>query len=150
MPILRVAIDVPADTLFDYTAEEGGPEDIGCRVLVPFGRRTVIGVIVEVHEASSLPRDKLRPAIRVLRGEPALTPRDLELLAFAADYYRHPIGQVVMDALPARLRRASARAARAPLRYVLTAEGRSHAEASPFRRARAKSLLLERLTQGPL
>lgn len=38
MPIARVAINVPVDTLFDYSAEYISSSDIGLRVSVPFGK----------------------------------------------------------------------------------------------------------------
>lgn len=37
MPILRVALSIPIDTLFDYAATEANRSDIGLRVCVPFG-----------------------------------------------------------------------------------------------------------------
>ena len=55
MPVLRVALDLPLHTLFDYLSEEGGPADVGLRVRVPFGRGERIGIIVEVVAASEMP-----------------------------------------------------------------------------------------------
>jgi primosomal protein N' (replication factor Y) len=54
MPIIRVALDVPVNTLFDYIAPSATTQHIGVRVQVPFGRKMVIGVIVEVTTDSSL------------------------------------------------------------------------------------------------
>src|SRR5690348_5816821 len=50
MPILRVALDVPLNTLFDYLAPNGDvtDQDVGAWVRVPFGKRVVTGVIIEV------------------------------------------------------------------------------------------------------
>ncbi len=42
MPIIRVALDVPVNTLFDYIAPGATTQHIGVRVQVPFGRRFVI------------------------------------------------------------------------------------------------------------
>jgi primosomal protein N' (replication factor Y) len=53
MPIIRVALDVPVNTLFDYIAPSATTQHIGVRVQVPFGRKMVIGVIVEVTTDSS-------------------------------------------------------------------------------------------------
>ena len=44
MPIVRVALDVPLSTLFDYTVAEGIAVETGQRVIVPFGRRQMVGV----------------------------------------------------------------------------------------------------------
>ena len=151
MLIIRVALDVPVDTLFDYRADDATTGDIGCRVLVPFGKKTAVGVIVEVSSASEVPVDRLRNALRVLRDLPPLAPEDLRLMRFAADYYRHPLGAVVMDALPTRLRR-TASLSRSKKRgvYFLTPAGSGLAPSALPARAHAQRRLLERLKSGPL
>ncbi len=113
MSIARVALDVPVPFLFDYHAEHVTHDDIGARVIVPFGRnkssgnrteRQVIGIIVEVCEESSITRDKLKPIIRILRDMPTLSPEWLALAQFCANYYQKPIGEVMLSCLPPRLR----------------------------------------------
>ena len=49
--ILKVALDVPLDRLFDYL-DGGYHVDIGQRVMVPFGRRSVVGVVVGISDTS--------------------------------------------------------------------------------------------------
>jgi primosomal protein N' (replication factor Y) len=103
-PILRVALDVPLDRLFDYLAPHGEALAAGSRVLVPFGRRKVVGIVVDHADASELAPDRLKAAIRGLDEKPLL---DVELLASlrrAARYYQHPLGEVLATALPAALR----------------------------------------------
>ena len=58
--ILRVALDVPLDRLFDYRCV--GDDDVrpGRRVLVPFGPRRVVGVVVERAAESELDPSKLK------------------------------------------------------------------------------------------
>ena len=51
MKIARIALDVPLPTLFDYRAE--ADVRVGDRVIVPFGRRRVVGVVLE-RAASSI------------------------------------------------------------------------------------------------
>ena len=46
MPIIRVALDVPLDVLFDYISPNATRKHIGARVQVPFRRKLVIGVII--------------------------------------------------------------------------------------------------------
>src|SRR5262245_45891539 len=107
MKVIRVALDVPVAKLFDYFAPDATAADVGQRVLVPFGRKQAIGIIVELAHSSELSGDRLKSAIRILRESPPLAADDLHLMRFAADYYHHPLGAVVMGALPARLRRAA-------------------------------------------
>jgi primosomal protein N' (replication factor Y) len=107
MKVIRVALDVPVAKLFDYLAPDATAADVGQRVLVPFGRKQAVGVILELARSSELPGERLKSAIRVLRDSPPLAPHDLRLMHFAADYYQYPLGAVVMGTLPARLRRAA-------------------------------------------
>ncbi|MDB5904868.1 MAG: replication restart helicase PriA, partial [Betaproteobacteria bacterium] len=70
MKTVTVGLDVPVDRLFEYLAPAVDEGDIGKRVIVPFGRRTAVGVVLGIDEPSSFPRDKLKPVQRVLRDEP--------------------------------------------------------------------------------
>src|SRR5262245_24826312 len=105
MTVLRVALDVPLPQLFDYAAAAAGEADIGRRVVVPFGTRSVVGIIVEVAEGTTIPSGRLRAAGPILDDMPRLAPEWLALARFAATYYQHPLGEVIHAALPPRLRR---------------------------------------------
>jgi primosomal protein N' (replication factor Y) len=102
---LKVAVNVPLSREFDYLPPGHGPEPLpGARVLVPFGRRQAVGVVLGESTDTGMPASKLRSCSRVLDDEPLLADDDLWLLHFTADYYHHPIGEVVAAALPALLR----------------------------------------------
>lgn len=151
MSILRVALDVPVATLFDYRAPGATAADTGYRVLVPFGKKQAIGIIIEVSDSSEVPAARLKSVLRVLRDLPPLANTDLQLMRFAADYYRHPLGAVVMSALPARLRRlADPPVPRERGTYLLTAAGMALENRALPPRAHAQHRLLERLRLGPL
>ena len=100
--ILRVALDTPLRRLFDYlpAREQGHSPRPGCRVRVPFGRQRLVGVIHSHADRSELPREKLKPILTVIDAEPILDARVLELLEFSAQYYHHPLGEVIAAALP--------------------------------------------------
>jgi len=102
--ILRVAVNAPLSRLFDYLPPEGPSPAPGCRVSVPFGRRTQTGLVMELARESELPAAKLRRAKRLLDEEPLLRDEDLWLIRFVSDYYHHPVGEVAAAALPALLR----------------------------------------------
>ncbi len=108
MPIIRVALDVPINTLFDYIAPSATTQHIGARVQVPFGKKLVTGVIVEVTTSSSIPEGKLKSAVFIFNDIPPLPKALLDLFKFCSDYYHHPLGEVVMNGLPARLRKTKA------------------------------------------
>lgn len=66
MPIARVAINVPVDTLFDYSAEYISSSDIGLRVSVPFGKKRVAGIIIDVASDTSIDSKKSNPSSKYL------------------------------------------------------------------------------------
>ena len=149
--IIRVALDVPLPTLFDYRAGEVTHADVGQRVLVPFGKKTRVGVIIAFARSSAVAPERLKHVVKVLRDVPALSAADLELLRFASEYYHHPLGAVVAGAMPARLRRAgTARQEKSDGLYAVTETGIAALAATPNARATAKRRLLERLREAPL
>jgi primosomal protein N' (replication factor Y) (superfamily II helicase) len=145
--IVRVALDVPLPKLFDYRADDATRDDIGARVLVPFGTKRAVGVVVEVAAGSALAEERLRRVEKILRDAPRLPPEWLDFVRFASDYYHEPYGCALMNALPPRLRGAKA-APEAPRAFALTPAGRDALATLPARRARQRALL-ERLAAGP-
>jgi primosomal protein N' (replication factor Y) len=101
---MRVALDVPLATLFDYAIPDDLAIGAGDRVVVPFGTRSRVGVAVEEAGASAIPEAKLKPVSRVLDDAPRLSAHWLELMRFLAAYYQRPLGETVIGALPPRLR----------------------------------------------
>jgi len=104
MQVLRVALDVPLATLFDYARPADLAITPGDRVVVPFGTRPRVGVVVEEADASAIPPARLKPVSRVLDDAPRLAPQWLEFMRFLAAYYQRPVGETVIAALPPRLR----------------------------------------------
>jgi primosomal protein N' (replication factor Y) (superfamily II helicase) len=108
--ILRLAIASPLRSLFDYMPPEGLSEDQiaglqpGIRVRIPFGRREVTGYLLAVCSHSHISPDKLKPAIEVLDQTPLINSAMLHLCQWAADYYIHPMGEVIAAAFPPKLR----------------------------------------------
>ena len=107
VPVWRVVLDMPLRRPFDYLPPEehaGGPIRPGVRVRVPFGRRRLIGVVTEEAAFSVIPPERLKSILEVLDPEPVLDTAMLALLKWAAEYYHHPIGEVLAAALPKALR----------------------------------------------
>ena len=140
MNLIRVALDVPVARLFDYRCDDVAAQ-IGMRVLVPFGRQKLIGIIVGKPDISEAPEAKLKRAYALVDSAPLLRRVDLRLLEFAAEYYVHPLGSVVMATLPAALRRVRSRE-QAPAAYGLTAAGSAVNLESLPPRARSQRKLL--------
>lgn len=117
--VLQVAVPSPLHKSFDYLPPEDWPTgtiEPGMRVLVPFGRRRVTGVVLATQQAPRVANGRLRPVATVLDRRPILPRTLLRVLLWASDYYHYPIGEVVASALPALLRRG--RDARSAIRFA--------------------------------
>ena len=106
--ILKVAIDAPLDSTFDYrwlvqTGSESAPQ-VGQLVQVPFGRRMVIGMVTAVLSDTEVHADRLKDIVSVRDDIFPVTPEWLDLCAFAAGYYQRPLGEVAIPSLPKQLR----------------------------------------------
>jgi len=100
---------------------------VGCRVLVPFGRKITTGLVVHIPTACSL--TSIKPVADVLDASPSFYPELLELCRWIAEYYMAPLNEVVRTALPHGFAGTSKRRVHAlgqPDESVL-AELRSHA-----------------------
>ena len=124
---VRVALDHPLPTLFDYRCDAAEPPRPGTLVSVPFGRRQVVGLVCEVTAHSDVPVDKLRAVDSICDACPPLSSEWLALAAFAADYYQRGLGEVALPALPQALRDPSrwARLLAPQERYSLLPAGRA-------------------------
>lgn len=113
----EVALAVPLRRTFTYAIPPSleGRVEAGNRVVVPFRRRAMIGVVVEVGQppGGSKARDdaetqralrdaekNIRELSEVLDGIPALTPSLVELGKWVAGYYLAPVGEVFRAMLP--------------------------------------------------
>lgn len=106
MSVAYVALPVPLASTFDYLLPSDMPALPGCRVSVPFGRREMIGIVVALGEQSDLPLENLKHINHLLDTQPLFSDSQWRLLRWAADYYHHPIGEVLFHALPMLLRQA--------------------------------------------
>lgn len=107
--ILRIALDTPLNSVFDYgwPIDEDGMPQVGQLVLVNFANREVTGLIVEIAQETAVPADKLKNAIAVRHQLAPLSARWLALAGFAADYYQRPLGEVALPGVPKNLRTKS-------------------------------------------
>ena len=107
--ILKVAVNVPLSRQFDYLPPAAGPcPEPGARVLVPFGRRREVGLVLAHAASSDLDKGQIRRSQSTIDATALLLDDDLWLIRFTSDYYHHPIGEVVAAALPALLRQGKA------------------------------------------
>ncbi len=146
--IVQVALPTPLRRLFDYLppADSELPA-VGARVRVPFGRQQLIGLVVALRDRSDVPADKLRPVTDVLDEEPLLPASLFELLRWAAGYYQHSPGDVMVSALPALLRQGRPAIAEPEYSWHITGVGR---DAQIPERYVRQHVAMSALTQSPL
>jgi primosomal protein N' (replication factor Y) len=100
--IVKVAIDVPIDDFFDYQCEEN--ISLGQAVLVPFGSRKVMGIVVEVDSSTGLEAHQIKKIIRV-DNDILFNEELFKLFKFVSSYYHYPIGQTIHIAVPSTLKK---------------------------------------------
>lgn len=103
---VRVALDVPLPGAFDYRC--GQRVAPGTRVIVPFGRRKLIGIVVALPQEPAVAAEHIKDVEQVLDDVPPLPQDWLRMATFAATYYQRPLGEVMLPALPPPLRKVSA------------------------------------------
>jgi primosomal protein N' (replication factor Y) len=114
----EVSLPVPLDRPFTYRLPETLRHRVqaGCRLLVPFGSRTLTGVVLRCHDQQ--PEGVTREALRLVDEEPVFSEEMLGLGRWIAGYYCAPLGEVlrVMAPLAGEVRRGKV--------YALTDSGR--------------------------
>lgn len=105
---LRIALPVPLRCYFDYLPLPGHDYVPGMRVNVPFGRRQLVGVIVELTAHTTVPANKLKIINECLDDVPVLTKPVLALATWACDYYHYPLGEALKNLMPTKVRKGAA------------------------------------------
>lgn len=104
---LQLALPVPLWEVFDYLPPKEHaklPLIPGVRVQVPFGNRTLTGILLQTTSTTSVDRTRIKHANSVLDKTPIISHDLLELVVWAAKYYQSPIGEAIQAALPVLLR----------------------------------------------
>ncbi len=105
-----------------------------------------VGLVIEEASTSDVPADRLKPVLEVLDSEAVLDASAIELLKWAAEYYHHPIGEVIATAMPKALREGAATVAVEQV-WSLTPAGSEALAAGEPRRAPKQRRVLELLAQ---
>ena len=99
-----LALPVPLDRAFTYAIPPGMTVAPGMRVLAPWGRRRLVGVVLELRdeppEEARGSREGIRPLELALDTEPVLDAALLALARWTAQYYQAPLGEALRCALP--------------------------------------------------
>jgi primosomal protein N' (replication factor Y) len=104
--IIQVAVPRPLHAVYDYVVPDGlAMPAVGARVDVPFGRSFTVGICVRANVESI--HERLKEIRATLDESPAVDEQFMQLAEWMADYYHHPLGEVLATMLPAAARRGA-------------------------------------------
>lgn len=145
--IARVALPVPLDKQFDYQIPSHQFPIIGGRVSVPFGRQTLVGIVMALVNESEFSIDKLKPIKQVLDSQPVWPETLFSLLKWCSQFYQHPLGDTLFNALPSALRKGKPADFAALVEWQLTTNGRDQLM-QDFGRAVKQAKVMRMLESG--
>ncbi len=151
LPLVRVAVPSPLRRLFDYLPLDAQGATLpppGSRVRVPFGRGERVGMVIAHSDHTDVAPQRLKRVSALIDPEPLLDSDNLAFLRWASDYFHHPIGEVVLGALPAALRAGKPLPASAESGWRLTPSGNG-VQREQLRRAPRQAAVWELLRASP-
>jgi primosomal protein N' (replication factor Y) len=103
---VQVAVPTPLSQTFTYKSDV--PIDPGTRVMVSFGPRKVVGVVVGTSPDKALGERtfEIKPVAQIIDKTPVYSEVLLKLADWLAVYYMHPIGEVLRAMLPASTKKS--------------------------------------------
>ena len=141
---VQVALPVPLPGPFDYLPVEGEVlPSPGTRVLVPFGRRKLVGIVLSNDGLAQVAPESLKRIKQTFESD-QLDAELLSLLQWTTRYYAAAIGEIVTLGLPLALRRSKPFRPPPPEWLQLTAAGR----AADLQRAPSQYQLQQTLQNG--
>ena len=97
-----IAVGLPLRQCFTYKSKEVITK--GKRVIVPFGSKSIIGIVVKkIAKPKSL--KGLKEIISIADEHSCFNGSIFEAITWASDYYHHPIGEVFFSFMPTLLRK---------------------------------------------
>ena len=76
---------------------------VGCRALVPFRNRKVVGYILRMEDGRREVQEEVKEILDILDPEPLFRKNLVPFFEWVADYYLYPIGRLIQSALPSGL-----------------------------------------------
>ncbi|MGQ9922079.1 MAG: replication restart helicase PriA [Desulfobacca sp.] len=98
--LVEVAVPLPLDQSLTYRLprELAGQARLGQAVLVPVGRRRLVGYLLGA--AAEIPAVRLKEVLAILDPVPRFDAALLAFYSWLAQYYHHPLGEVLQTAIP--------------------------------------------------
>lgn len=101
-PFVDIILPLAIDQVYTYQLPASIPmPPVGVRVIVPLGKKQIMGVLLQQH-TEPLPEGlRIREIIEIVDPTPIITQQQLQLWQWIASYYMCTLGEVMTAALPA-------------------------------------------------
>ncbi|MDO5055296.1 MAG: primosomal protein N' [Pasteurella oralis] len=150
MQLIRIALAVPLFRFFDYFLPSELNAVIGGRVVVPFGTQKRVGIVVDFPQQTDVPEAQLKSVFEVIDQHSLFNQASWDLLHWAANYYQSPLGEVLFQALPVKLRQGESAVEKSKIFWKLTALGEQALQRAKLTRAKKQFEALTALSLAPL
>ncbi len=97
----KVVFPLPFRNSFTYSVPKEYEElvAVGVRVVVPFGKRTLTGFVIETTEVVET-KHQIKPIIDVLDSTPIFNKEELKFYEWVSDYYISSLGEALRNSVP--------------------------------------------------
>ena len=123
--LVDVLVPIPLLEKFSYLPPKNSKYPIkqGSRVLIPFGNRTLVGVIWGKRLQGSTDKRKYKRIKEVLDAIPLLSSNAMNLAEWSSRYYHYPLGEIITYFFPPSLRKGNEASFRQSKYIEITSKG---------------------------
>ncbi|MDR2741666.1 MAG: primosomal protein N' [Treponema sp.] len=106
---MDIVFDIPLNRTFTYRKDDKGEAAPGKRVMAPFGKREIMGYVVETRESppEGMGASIIKAIRRVVDKEPLFDVEDLALARWVSGYYLCGLGEALAAMIPSGRRAAA-------------------------------------------
>ena len=146
--LVEVLVPIPLMEKFSYLPPKNNTSSLkqGSRVLIPFGRRTLVGVIWGFIKKDPFDKRKYKYIKDVLDESPLLDANSISLAEWSSRYYHYPLGEIITYFFPPSIRKGKDAKFRESKYLELTSKG-SFLQATDLSRAPSQQKLIELLKE---
>ena len=146
--LVEVLVPIPLMEKFSYLPPKNNTSSLkqGSRVLIPFGRRTLVGIIWGFVKNDPFDKRKYKYIKDVLDESPLLDANSISLAEWSSRYYHYPLGEIITYFFPPSIRKGKDAKFRESKYLELTSKG-SFLQATDLSRAPSQQKLIELLKE---
>ena len=102
--LVDIILPLAIADVYTYLIPEAMPyPQIGMRVLVPLGKKHIVGIVYRKHEGETPSHIRVREVEQVLDEQAIVTTEQLQLWEWLSQYYMCTMGEVLAAALPSEI-----------------------------------------------